>query len=106
MKYVMAKYTVKQEKLKEVKRAIAEVVAEIRRHEPRTFYAVFREERQPTFLHLMSFENEAAERKHAQSRYIDRFVKRLYPHCAGKPVFVELKLAGSSRRQWSLETKG
>jgi len=103
MKYTLARYTVKQEKLKEVKKAIAEVVAEIRQHEPRTLYLVFREESKTTFIHLMSFENEAAERRHAQSRYIDRFVKKLYPNCLGKPVFNEFDLLGTTKKQWLLE---
>jgi quinol monooxygenase YgiN len=103
MKYTMAKYTVKEERLKDVKRAIAEVVAEIRKREPRTLYLVFREESRPTFIHLMSFESEAARRKHAQSRYIDRFVKKVYPICEGKPVFAELTLFAGSRKQWVVE---
>ena len=99
----MSTYTVKPEKLKEVKKAIAEVVAEIREKEPRTLFLVFREEGTSTFLHLMSFESEAAERKHAQSRYVDRFVKKLYPHCLGRPTFVELNSFAASKRQWVLE---
>jgi quinol monooxygenase YgiN len=103
MKYTMAKYTVKQEKLKEIKKAIADVVAEIRQHEPRTLYLVFREESTTSFIHLMAFENEGAERRHAQSRYIDRFVKKLYPNCVGKPVFTEFDLLAATRKQWLLE---
>lgn len=103
MKFTMARYTVKPEKLKEVKKAIAEVTGEIRRHEPRTLYLVFREESATSFIHLMSFENEAAERKHSQSRYVDRFVKKLYPSCVGKPVFTEFDLLASTKKQWVLE---
>ena len=99
----MARYTVKQEKLKVVKKAIAEVVAQIRQHEPRTLYLVFREESTSTFVHLMSFENDAAERRHAQSRYIDHFVKKLYPNCLGKPTFAEFDLLGTTKKQWVLE---
>jgi len=104
MKYLMSKYTVKEEKLKEIKKAISKVVAEIREHEPRTLYLVFREPGQPTFIHLMAFENEAAERKHAQSRYLDHFVKAVYPNCVGKPVFAELALFGASKLHWVLES--
>ena len=103
MKYTMAKYTVKPEKLKEVKKAITEVVAEIRENEPRTLFLVFREESTSTFILLMSFENAAAERRHAQSRYIDRFVKKLYPNCLGKPAFIELNSFAASKRHWVLE---
>jgi quinol monooxygenase YgiN len=102
MTYVLARYTVRPEKLKEVKRAISDFVAEVRRHEPRTLYLVFRNEDKATFLHLMTFENEAAERRHSQSRYVDRFVKKLYPNCVGRPVFSDLSLFAASREHWHL----
>jgi quinol monooxygenase YgiN len=102
MKYTMARYSVRPEKLKEVKRAIAEFVAAVRKHEPRTLYLVFREAHQPTFLHLMSFEDEAAERRHIESRYNDHFVKKLYPCCVGRPMFADLGQFAASRAQWRL----
>ena len=77
MKYTMAKYTVKPEAVKAVRRAIAEFVDEVRKHEPRTLYVAFREEGQHTFVHWMRFENEAAERRHAQARYSKRFAHKL-----------------------------
>ena len=104
MKYTMAKYTVRPEKVKEVKRAIAEFVAEVRKHEPRTLYLVFRENGQHTFVHWMAFENEAAERRHSQSRYNDRFVKKLLLNCAGKPSFTDFQLFASSRKNWPLDS--
>lgn len=103
MNYILSKYTVKEEKLREVKHAISEVVAEIRVHEPRTLFVVFREPGRPTFIHLMGFEDQAAERKHAHSRYIDHFVKALYPNCVGKPVFTDVTLFSATRMQWVLE---
>ena len=103
MKYTLSKVTVQEEKLKETKRAIAELVAAVREHEPRTLYLVFREDRKSTFFTLVSFENEAAWRRHAQSRYADRFAKKLLPLCEGKPLFLDLSQFASSRRQWVLE---
>jgi len=102
MKYTMARYTVRPETVREVKQAIAEFVTEIRRHEPRTLYLVFREERQHTFVHWMSFEDEAAERRHAQARYNDRFVKKLLPSCVGKASFNEFRLFAASKKHWPL----
>ena len=103
MTYTLAKYSVKPEKLKEVKQALREFVAAMKEHEPRTLYLVFRENSTPTFYHLMSFENPAAERKHAQSRYVDRFVKKIYPVCITKPAFAELKTFAATKKQWVLE---
>lgn len=102
MKYTMARYTVRPEKIKTVKQAIAEFVAEVRRHEPRTLYLVFREPGQHSFVHWMSFEDDAAERRHAQSRYNDRFVKKLFPNCVGKAVFSDFRLLAASRKHWPL----
>ena len=99
----MCSFTVKPEKLKEVKRALTEFVLEIRRNEPRTFYLAFREASKCTFFTLMSFENEAAQRRHSQSQHMHRFVKKLLPGCAGKPRFTDLYQLASSKKQWVLE---
>ena len=103
MKYTMAKYTVKPETVKTVKRAIAEFVDEVRRHEPRTLYVVFREEGQHTFVHWMRFENEAAERRYAQARYTQRFAHKLLPALVGKAAFSEFRLFATTKKQWLLE---
>jgi len=103
MKYTLSRFTVKPDKIRETKRALAELVAGIRTHEPKTLYVVFRAESQDTFLLLMSFESDAAERLHAQSRHVARFARKLLPLCEGKPLFSELDLFVSSRNQWILE---
>jgi len=102
MKYTMAQYTVRAEKVAEVKKAIAEFLSEIRKNEPKTLYLVFRENGCHTFIHWMRFENDAAERRHAQARYNDRFVKRLLPNCIGQAAFSEYGLLGATRKNWSL----
>ena len=99
----MAKYTVKPQTVKAVKRAIAEFVAEVRKHEPRTFYVAFREEGQHSFVHWMWFENEAAERRHAQARYTQRFAHKLMPTFVGKASFSEFRLLATTKKQWLLE---
>src|SRR5438046_2564803 len=104
MNYTISIFTVKQEQMKPAKRALAEMVAAVRENEPKTLYVVFREEGLPTFFTLMWFENEAAERRHAQSRYVAHFAKKLLPLCDGKPRFTELAYFASSRKQWALDT--
>ena len=103
MKYTLSSFTVKQENVKPAKRALAELVAEIRQHEPRTLYLVFREDSSSTFFTLMAFEDEAAERRHAQSRYVSHFAKKLLPLCDGKPYFTELSYFAGSKKQWLLD---
>ena len=106
MNYTISNFTVKQEHLKSAKRALAELVAAVSENEPKTLYLVFCEEGLPTFITLMSFENEAAERRHAQSRYVAQFAKKLLPLCDGKPRFTELAYFAGSRKQWSLDKDG
>lgn len=103
MKYTLASFTVKQEQLKPAKRALAELVAAIREHEPRTLFLVFREDSSATFFTVMSFENEAAERRHSQSRYVAQFARKLLPWCEGKPRFTEMSFFAGSRKQWLME---
>ena len=103
MKYTLASFTVRQEQLKPAKRAMAELVAAIREHEPKTLYLVFREEGSATFFTVMSFESEAAERRHSQSKYVAQFARKLLPWCEGKPRFTEMSSFASSRKQWAME---
>lgn len=103
MKYTLASFTVKQEQLRPAKRALAELVAAIRDQEPKTLYLVFREEGSATFFTVMCFENEAAERRHSQSKHVAQFARKLLPMCEGKPRFTEMSLFAGSRRQWTLE---
>src|SRR5436190_22148901 len=106
MNYTISNFTVKQEHVKPAKRALAELVAAVRENEPKTLYLVFREDGQPTFFTLMSFENDAAERRHAQSKYVAQFAKKLLPMCDGKPCFTELTYFAGSRKQWALDKNG
>jgi len=103
MKYTLSSFTVKQENVKPAKRALAELVSEIRQNEPRTLYLVFREDGSSTFFTLMAFEDEAAERRHAQSRHVAHFAKKLLPLSDGKPYFTELSYFAGSKKQWLLD---
>ncbi len=103
MKYTLSSFTVKQENVKPAKRALAELVSEVRQNEPRTLYLVFREDGSSTFFSLMAFEDEAAERRHAQSRHVGHFAKKLPPLCEGKPYFTEVSYFAGSKKQWLLD---
>ena len=105
MKYTLAKYAVQPEKVREIKHAMHEFMAEIRKHEPKTLYLIFRGEDKATFYHLMRFENEAARLRHNQSKYNTHFVKKLYPHCVGHPAFSEVCLYDTSKKQWPLTSQ-
>lgn len=105
MKYTLARFTVKPEHLKETRLALAGLIAGVRRHQPRTLYTVFRTDTPGTFVALMCFENEAAEKRHSQSKYIAEFARKILPWCDGKPLFRELAIFGSTRKNWLLEAE-
>lgn len=103
MKYTLSSFTVRQEHLKQARRALAQLVAQVREHEPATLYLVFREEEQAAFFCLMAFEDEAAERRHAQSRHVEHFAKRILPLCEGKPRFTDLGFFAGSKQHWMID---
>ncbi len=105
MKYTLARFTVKPEHLKDTRRALAELIVEVRKNQPRTLYTVFRTDTPGTFVALMCFENEAAEKRHSQSKYIAEFARKILPWCDGKPLFRELAIFGSTRKNWLLEAE-
>ncbi len=102
MQYTVAEYTVRKDKLKTVKSALAKFVSQVRRHEPRTLYLVFGDDTQCAFVHVMAFEDDAAERQHSQSGYAETFARNVSPHCVGKPVFSQMHWSAASRQQWLL----
>lgn len=98
MKYVMARYKVKKEKVEEVKRAIKEFVDGIRRNEPDTlFYDAFQEEDDVSFVHFMCFKDGKAQEFHRSTPHVKKFVDVLYPDCEEKPTFTELRLVRSNK---------
>ena len=105
MKYTLARFTVKPDHLKGTRLALAELIVEVRKKQPRTLYTVFRTDTPETFVALMCFESEAAEKRHSQSKYIAEFARKILPWCDGKPLFRELAMFGSTRKQWLLETE-
>lgn len=101
--YTLSSFAVNEEHLKQAKRALAELVAAVRRHEPATLFQVFRKEGEPAFFCLMAFADEAAERAHAQARYVAKFARQILPWCEGKPHFTELGFFAGSQREWAFE---
>ena len=67
MQYTVARYIIAADKVRRVKKALAEFVAQVRHHEPRTLFLVFGDDTKGSFVHVMSFESEAAHRRHSLS---------------------------------------
>ena len=96
MRFKMARYTVRPDKLEEVKEAIAEFVDQIKENEPATFYETYQEGSAPSFVHLMCFDSEESEDAHRNAAHTNTFTDRLYSSCENPPVFTDLSLLGSS----------
>ena len=96
MIFKMARYTVRPERVTEIKNAIDDFVASIKENEPATFYETYQESDGPSFVHLMCFEDEEAEDAHRNPPHTNTFVDLLSSSCENPPIFIDLSLLGSS----------
>ncbi len=97
MLYKQAVFRVKKEKLGEVIKAIAEFVTAIHENEPGVFeYKSFQLSDTVSFIHLMCFKDESAEKSHQTAPHTRKFVAVLYPDCDQEPTFTELTLVRGS----------
>lgn len=97
--HMLALYRVKEDKIEEVKEAVAIVVDAIKDNEPGTlFYEAYQGQEDVSFFHMMTFENEDAEETHRSTPHMAEFAAKLYPNCVEEPVFVELDLIRSNVR--------
>ena len=95
----MARFTVRPEHVERARRLVADLVAEVRQHEPATrVYESFQLWDTSSFVHVMTFADEAAEQRHRTAPYTRRFVDALYPLCETAPVFSTLSLIASNVR--------
>lgn len=90
MIHKLAQYRIREGEEAAVLVAVAEFVAAVGAHEPTTRYEAFRLGEGLDFLHLMTFPDAAAEQRHRDAPYTERFVAALYPRCATPPTFTEL----------------
>jgi quinol monooxygenase YgiN len=97
--HMMARYEVKPEALEQVRAAIARFVASITQHEPDTkIYESFQVWDSTSFVHIMTFVNEAAEERHRTAAYTRAFVDEIFPHCEKLPEFNSLNMIASTTR--------
>lgn len=92
MKHLMVRYRVRKEKLSEAEHTIRDFIGAVRQ-EPGTYvYEAFREPDGVSFVHIMSFQDEQAERIHRGAKHTKAFTEQLYPLCEHEPMFTELRL--------------
>jgi quinol monooxygenase YgiN len=97
--YKVVHYQVKQAELGTAKQAILEFVNAITQDEPQTVYEAFAQADGVSFVHFMSFRDEAAEKYHQSAPHTMKFVEVLYPRCEVAPQFTDLTLVGTTRRE-------
>jgi quinol monooxygenase YgiN len=97
--YQTAHCKVKAEAVDDVKAAIVEFVDYVRGNEPGTwFYAAWQAEGDPSkFVHLFTFEDQEAHRRHGQSEAVKRFEGVYQPELeAGPVVFSDYQLVATN----------
>jgi quinol monooxygenase YgiN len=98
MVHRLAQYRVRPDKVEDVKQIVATFIAAIAAHEPQTIYHAYQAEDHISFLHVMSFPDEAAEEAHSTASYTQRFAAALYPVCESGPSFTFLSLVQGTGR--------
>lgn len=79
--------------------AIGDFLMAVREKEDRTrLYESFVAHDGRSFVHVMEFDDPAAQEAHRQAEHTRLFVQTLYPLCEEDPVFTELELFDSNRR--------
>jgi quinol monooxygenase YgiN len=97
--YQTAEYQLSPEGVDAVKRAITEFVDYVRANEPGTqMYKAWQRQDDPTrFLHLFTFESEAAQAIHSESAAVQRFEATYRPYLVGGDVvFTDFALIASN----------
>jgi quinol monooxygenase YgiN len=98
MEHLFVSFKVNRDHIEEAKKIITEFIDQIKNKEPGTlFYRCYQEKSDETsFIHVMTFQNEDAEETHRHTKYVKRFVNKLYPLCEKEPEFSELNLICSN----------
>ncbi len=98
MKYVLIEYTLRDDiEIKAVKGAIAEFVANIKRHHPTNVYTSFQHQASPRrFTHVGAFEEAQTADLQAQP-WFGQFTAYLRTCCDGGPTVTMLDKVASTR---------
>ncbi len=96
--YKAARFSVHPESLEKCREAIREFVSWVKSNEPETrWYISLQDEKEPSqFLHVMIFEDAAAEERHRASPATKRFVEALYPELAEPVSFTDFQVVAST----------
>ncbi len=98
MRHRIARFQVRASEVAAAERAIIAFVSKVS-DEPGTLrYESYREEDGVSFIHFMSFADEAAEAAHRQTDHAKKFAAELYAKCEVQPSFTDLKMISGAGR--------
>ena len=85
--YVMIPFQVHEDKVEEAKKAINELISNVREKEPGTLlYNSHQLKKDATsFIHFIIFADNDAHMQHRSALYVLEFVKKLYAFCPNEP---------------------
>ena len=99
MLHELVKYKVKRENIEEVIRLVENFLDKILENEPDTlYYESIQEEDQISFIHIITFRNEEAQKFHKSTVYLKEFVEHLYPLLEAEPIFSDYIVIRSIKR--------
>ena len=93
-----ARFQIREGSVEKCRLVIDAFVAAVRQNEPGTLlYIAFEETANPSsFIHVMVFEDEAAERFHQTSSWVKAFTDALYPETVDGVQFTDLLLVATT----------
>lgn len=89
---LIARYQIKEDALTEVNEIIRKFISAVEKEEPQTVYDAYRLGDTYEFIHLITFPDESAQKKHQNAAYTEEFAEALYPHCVEEPKFTPLTI--------------
>jgi quinol monooxygenase YgiN len=93
-----ARFTVHPDAREPCEAATREFVSALDSEPGTRVYVALRERGDPTrFLHVMVFDDEAADERHRQAEHTKRFVEALYPHTLEGVAFHDFTMIGTTK---------
>ena len=91
-------YGVKPVKVEEVKRAITQLVFNVKENEPAVmFYETFQLGNTGEFIHFISFMNPKAEEEHKKAGHTLEFFKSINASIVKKPIYTDLNMIATNK---------
>ena len=93
-----ARFAVHPDARERCEAAIREFVSAVEDEPGTTMYVALRERGDPTrFLHVMVFDDEAADERHRHAEHTRRFVEALYPHTLEGVAFNDFTMVDKTK---------